>query len=98
MSVSVAAGQMLEVEEERKGGVCAGRRLAVGVARVGSKGQKIVAGTLEQLRDVDLGPPLHSLVLLGGRTHDLEREFLGEWAVDREDFERIWREEYAEGR
>jgi diphthine synthase len=69
--------------------------LAVGVARVGAEDQKIVAGTLEQLCEADLGKPLHSLVLLGKRTHDLEREFLQEFAVDKEVFEKVWRRDYA---
>ncbi|KAF2835166.1 Diphthine synthase [Patellaria atrata CBS 101060] len=97
MSVAQCAQQMLEVEEERGEGVCGRERLAVGVARVGSEGQKIVAGTLKQLAEADLGPPLHSLVLLGKRTHDLEREFLADFAVEREGFEGIWRKDY-EGR
>jgi diphthine methyl ester synthase len=43
---------------------------------------------------VDLGPPLHSLVLLGSRVHDMEREFLVDWAIDQASFEDIWRRQY----
>ncbi|KAK4982318.1 diphthine synthase, partial [Elasticomyces elasticus] len=89
------AQQMLETEEERKGGVYGPQSLAVGVARVGAEDQKVVAGTLEELCDADLGRPLHSLVLLGSRTHDMEREFMQEYAVDPEKFGRIWTEQYA---
>ena len=96
MTAAQCAAQMLEIEEEvKKEGVYSRESLAVGVARVGAKDQKIVAGTLEQLCEADLGKPLHSLVLLGKRTHDLEREFLQEFAVDKEVFEEVWRRDYA---
>lgn len=47
----------------------------VGVARVGSAEQRICYGTLSSFTDVDLGPPLHSLVIIG-TLHPLEQEFL----------------------
>lgn len=37
--------------------------LAIGVARLGSKTQKIVSGTLKELESIDFGAPLHSLVM-----------------------------------
>lgn len=96
MTAAQCAAQMLEIEEEvKKEGVYSRESLAVGVARVGAEDQNIVAGTLEQLCEADLGRPLHSLVLLGKRTHDLEREFLQEFAVDKEVFEKVWRRDYA---
>jgi diphthine methyl ester synthase len=95
MTVAQCAAQMLEIEEEvKKEGVYSRESLAVGVARVGAEDEKIVAGTLGQLREVDLGRPLHSLVLLGRRTHDLEREFLMEFAVDKEGFNAVWKRDY----
>lgn len=96
MTVAQCAQQMIEIEEDvKKEGVYTRDSLAVGVARVGAMDQKIVAGTLGQLCDADLGRPLHSLVLLGKRTHDMEREFLEEFAVDKEIFNAIWKKEYA---
>lgn len=94
MTVAQCAAQMLETEEERKEGVYGKDSLAVGVARIGAEDQKIVVGTLEQLAESDLGPPLHSLVLLGRRTHDLEREFLKEFAVGKETFDSVWKRDY----
>lgn len=96
MTVAQCAAQMLEVEEEvKKEGVYGRESLAVGVARIGAEDQRIVAGTLAELAEADLGRPLHSLVLLGKRTHDLEREFLEPFAVDKEVFEKVWRRDYA---
>jgi len=95
MTVAQCAQQMLEIEEERKEGVYGETSLAVGAARVGAQDQKIVVGTLRELCDADLGQPLHSLVLLGRRTHDLEREFIEEFAIDKEAFQTSWTKGYG---
>ena len=96
MTVAQCASQMLETEEERGEGICGPRSLAVGVARVGARDQKVTAGTLEQLSGIDLGSPLHSLVLLGKRTHYLERDFIRDYAVNQDVFDAVWRESYEE--
>jgi len=49
--------------------------LCVGLARLGTSSQKIVAGSMKELLDIDFGPPLHSLVIVGD-THIMEEEFL----------------------
>ncbi|KAI9793961.1 MAG: diphthine synthase [Piccolia ochrophora] len=90
MTAAQCANQMLEVEEERREGVYGEDSLAVGAARVGSVHQRLACGTLKQLAAVDLGPPLHSLVLLGTRTHDLEKEFIRAFAIDVESFDVAW--------
>ena len=96
MTVGTCAKQMLEVEDERKEGVYGPDSLAIGAARVGGKQETFVAGTLKELCDADgkLGPPLHSLVLLGRRTHELEHDFVRAFAVDEEKWDRIWKAEY----
>ena len=90
MSVAECAQQMLEIEEERQEGVYSSDSLAVGAARVGSREQRMACGTLEELATVDLGPPLHSLVLLGRRAHDLERDFIKAFAVNEKTFNESW--------
>ncbi|KAJ9150826.1 Diphthine methyl ester synthase [Pleurostoma richardsiae] len=96
MTVGQCASQMLEVEEERKEGVYGPDSLAIGAARVGGKTEKFVAGTLAELCEADdeLGPPLHSLVLLGSRTHELEHDYVREFAVNKETWDRIWKADY----
>ena len=95
MSVAQCAQQMLEIEEDvKREGVYNRDSLAVGVARVGADDEKIVAGTLAELCDADLGKPLHSLVLLGKRTHDLEKDFLEEFAIDKCKFREVWKRDY----
>lgn len=97
MTVAQCATQMLETEDIRPEGAYQPESLAVGVARLGSKDQRLVAGTLDQLSKINLGPPLHSLVLLGRRTHDLERQFIRDFAIDISVFDSIWMK-YYEGK
>ena len=56
-----------------------GDTLCVAVARLGRDDQRIVAATLAQMASgcdgLDMGPPLHSLVLVGD-THPVELEVL----------------------
>lgn len=102
MTVGQCAQQMLEVEvikkEEGEGkeGVYGEESLAIGAARVGGRTEKFVSGTLKQLCDADeaLGGPLHSLVLLGKRTHELESDYAREFAVDKEIWDTIWKRDY----
>lgn len=90
MTVAQCTSQMLETEEERKEGVYGPHSLAVGAARVGAADQKLVAGTLKELSEVDMGPPLHSVVLLGKKAHDLERDYIRQFAVDQATFDASW--------
>jgi diphthine methyl ester synthase len=92
MSVAQCCQQMVEVEDNRKQGICVKNKLVVGAARVGSAEMKIVAGTLEELCEVDMGEPLHSVVLVGKRCHDVEREILSGVAVNEQTFAKAWLE------
>jgi diphthine synthase len=97
MTVGQCAQQMLEIEEERKEGVYTKDSLAIGAARVGGKTEKFVSGTLEELcsADEELGPPLHSLVLLGRRTHELEHDYVRQFAVNQDKWDSMWKSEYG---
>lgn len=101
MTVGQCAQQLLEAEEIRveagTGGAFNKESLAIGAARVGSKTEIYVAGTLgelaEQADDI-LGAPLHSLVLLGRRTHELEHIYVRDCAIDRASWDRIYKRDY----
>jgi len=82
MSIATACEQLIEIEEEEGLGVCRPDALAVGLARVGAVDERIVAGTLDQLKDVDFGGPLHSMILVGKHIHELEAEYLRGFIVD----------------
>lgn len=97
MTVGQCAQQMLEIEDEKKEGVYGPDSLAIGAARVGARTEKFVAGTLKQLCDADdlLGKPLHSLVLLGSKAHELERDYAREFAIDKDLWDKTWAEHYG---
>lgn len=65
MTCGQAVSQMLEVEEKRGEGVYGPKTLCVGLARVGRYNQKIVVASMEDMVNVDMGGPLHSLVIVG---------------------------------
>lgn len=95
MTVAQCAAQMLEIEEERKEQVYAPDSLAIGAARVGSKDQKMACGTLQELSQADLGPPLHSVVLLGKRAHDLEKDYIRAFAINQTTFDASWQKYHS---
>uniref|UniRef100_A0A182PLH5 diphthine methyl ester synthase n=1 Tax=Anopheles epiroticus TaxID=199890 RepID=A0A182PLH5_9DIPT len=87
MSVSEAADQLLQIvaKKSQKEPAADGQRgehklyentLVVGLARVGHETQQILACSLSEMKSVDLGPPLHSLIIPNGQLHPLEVEFL----------------------
>uniref|UniRef100_A0A0N5AU01 GPI alpha-1,4-mannosyltransferase I, catalytic subunit n=1 Tax=Syphacia muris TaxID=451379 RepID=A0A0N5AU01_9BILA len=69
-----AAKQLLTIAERRGKGLSPDTR-CVGLARVGWQDQKITFCTLREMSEVDMGPPLHSLII-PGKLHPLELEFL----------------------
>lgn len=52
----------------------------MGAARIGWPDQKIVAGTLAEMVEVDMGPPLHSMVIVG-HLHPLELSYLSPFSI-----------------
>ena len=48
---------------------------------MGWDSQKIIAGTMSQVKDYDLGPPIHSLVI-PGKMHFLEADMVKQFAID----------------
>lgn len=79
MTVSQAAGQLLEIvhnRRERRDPVpLSEATVCVGLARVGSETQRIAAAPLAELAGAELGGPLHSLVVTG-QLHPLEADML----------------------
>lgn len=67
-----------QIEEARGEGAYGPDSLCVAVARLGADSQQIVAGTMKELADADLGGPLHSLVL-AGNLHVVEEEMLKQY-------------------
>ena len=87
MSIATAAEQLLEAEETHGEKVYDGNKtLCVGLARMGQETQCIRAGTLQELKQVDFGGPLHSFIICG-ELHDLELEVLKEYLVENSTYE-----------
>ena len=98
MTVSQCAQQMLEIEEEKQEQVYSEDSLAIGCARVGADDQQFACGTLKELCGVELGDPLHSLVLLGKRAHELEKDYIKKFAVNQDTFEQSWNKYHERSR
>jgi len=79
MTANMAAHQLIESIKELSD-VCTGVNLnedssCVALARVGSETQKIHKCTLKEMVQVEMGPPLHSLIIIGN-LHPIESEML----------------------
>ncbi|ODQ63973.1 diphthamide biosynthesis methyltransferase [Nadsonia fulvescens var. elongata DSM 6958] len=82
MSIETAAEQLLEIEEIRQEKCYGDDTPCVAISRLGSPKQTFKAATLRDLVDYESGEPLHSLIILGNRVHELETDFLLEFAGD----------------
>ncbi|NXF03213.1 DPH5 synthase, partial [Smithornis capensis] len=85
MSVNQAAQQLLAIIHNRRlqgeEPETTENTICVGLARVGAPDEKIASGTLQQMATVELGSPLHSLIVTG-TMHPLELEMLKLFSVD----------------
>ena len=55
--------------------------VCIAVARIGSEDQKLVSSSLRRLQDIDMGPPLHSLII-ASTLHPIEQDFISTYSVD----------------
>ena len=74
MTVAQAAQQILDIEAMTQAGVCTPNTRVIGVARVGAPNQLLVRGTLQEMVSVDMGEPLHSMIIPGDELHFLEED------------------------
>ncbi|PRD31544.1 UNVERIFIED_CONTAM: Diphthine methyl ester synthase [Trichonephila clavipes] len=89
MTVSCAAQQLLEIIEKKKASgdenpvkyytfyfvAYTEDTICVGLRKIGSDDQKIIAAPLRRMATVDLGPPLHSLIICSD-LHPIEKDML----------------------
>ncbi|SCU97870.1 LAFA_0G13872g1_1 [Lachancea sp. 'fantastica'] len=87
MSISQCCEQLLEIEESRGTKAYTPDTPAVAISRLGSANQTFKSGTIEELSQYDSGEPLHSLVILGRQRHELEIEYLLEFADNKSKFQ-----------
>lgn len=84
MSIETAAEQLLEIEDLRQEHAYGHDTPCIAVSRLGSPQQAMRADTLGNLVDYESGDPLHSLVILGNKVHDLETDFIVEFSPNPE--------------
>ena len=75
MTVNEAIEILKKIERKRNEKVLLPKDWCVGVARLGSVDQKIVAGTVADVSDANFGKPVHALIV-PGKLHFLEEEAL----------------------
>ncbi|GLV39599.1 Diphthamide methyltransferase [Carabus blaptoides fortunei] len=85
MSCSVAAQQIIQIIKNKfdagESSVLVEENRCVGVARVGSSTQQIKVCSLKDMQTLDLGTPLHSLVIPARELHPLEDDYLRQFVV-----------------
>ncbi|EDO05889.1 putative diphthine synthase [Babesia bovis T2Bo] len=79
MSVNIAIDQIFRIDHTKHR--LPSNTRAIGVARLGSKTAKIAAGTLKELKDIDFGEPLHSMVICAPQLHDIEEEYFKHYRI-----------------
>lgn len=84
MSCAEAAQQLLSIVDKKdsleRNTILNEHSLCIGVARVGHDTQQIHVCPLREMARVDLGGPLHSLVIPAKEMHPLEVEYLQQYA------------------
>ena len=75
MNITQALAQLHSIELERGEGVISDDALVIGLARLGSPNEFIKVGTVSELKHLDFGPPLHSIIFPGA-LHFHEEELL----------------------
>ncbi|XP_014665978.1 PREDICTED: diphthine methyl ester synthase-like [Priapulus caudatus] len=100
MNVKEAATQLLQVVEKKRDEGPSNlafdeNTICVGLARIGSDTEKLLAGTLHQMAQVDMGLPLHSLVV-AGYLHPMELEMLRTFAIDVATFDQLLHERFQD--
>ncbi|CAH2094608.1 unnamed protein product [Euphydryas editha] len=80
MSVKEAARQIIQIIENHSDETdITIDTLAIGLSRVGAPDQKIKAMALKDMQKLELGPPLHSLVIPARNLHPLELDYLAQF-------------------
>ncbi|CAG4953868.1 unnamed protein product [Parnassius apollo] len=76
MTVQDAAKQLVQIIDNKLDTGIKRTSIAVGLSRVGAPDQRIAVMSLEKMLNLDLGPPLHSLVIPAPNLHPLEIDYL----------------------
>ncbi|XP_039281795.1 diphthine methyl ester synthase [Nilaparvata lugens] len=86
MTVNQAASQLLQIIQRKESSQLSPEKclsadsICIAVCRVGSSDQKMTSTTLQKVTALEMGPPLHSLVI-AGTLHPLEEEYISEFSL-----------------
>lgn len=83
MSVNVAIEQLIEAEEITKLAFLKKELKCFGVARLGAPDQKIVSGNIFELKELDFGKPLHSIIICAPNLHSIEKEMYEFFSINK---------------
>lgn len=89
MTIQQCCEQLLEVEEIRSEKAYTEDTPCVAISRLGSDKQSFKSGSIKQLSQYDSGDPLHTLVILGRQSHELELDYILEFADDKENLKEL---------
>jgi len=78
MTIKQAITYLFELEKAKGNKIINRDTICIGIARMGSDDEKIIAGTAEFLQLHDFGKPPHSLII-PGKLHFVEEEMLDYW-------------------
>lgn len=78
MTIAEALDVLMHLEHTAGENVISEETLVIGVARLGHPDMKIVAGPIKQIKDINFGKPLHSLII-PGKLHVVEEEVVEEF-------------------
>lgn len=78
MTVNQAIEILFKLEEKLGQGLISDDTTMIGLARMGQKTQKIVYAKASEFKNIDMGEPLHSLII-PGNMHFIEEEFLEQY-------------------
>lgn len=91
MSTQEAVDQLIQIIVKKRNEGVAETELAynesslcVGLARVGHDTQQIVVARFDEMKDIDLGAPLHSLVIPAKKLHPLEIDYLKQFCLNKD--------------
>jgi diphthine synthase len=91
MSVNVCLDQIVEsvkANEVKEFGEI-DKLKVFGVARIGADDQLILSGTIDELRKVDFGKPLHSVIVCGPEMHELEKDMFNFYNVKNNEWKEL---------
>lgn len=79
MTVNQALDILETIEKNKKENIIKKGMMVIGCARLGSYNYMIKAGSIEKIKKVDFGKPLHCLIIPAQKLHFAEEEMLKMW-------------------